>query len=137
MRNAGLLLLLSLGCDSGSSTSVPSGSDLQQFVDFLQGSAASDHPDQWTKSLTEGFLRQLYKKRGLAAATVNRVLATLRHAAAWIHHQRPFLVGNPCERVRNIDEDEPQWRGLEDIEVTRLKSAAQQLVKINTRANQR
>ena len=52
--------------------------DLQQFVDFLQNSAGTDHPDQWTKSVTESFLRYLYKKRELAASTVNRALATLK-----------------------------------------------------------
>lgn len=110
--------------------------DLQQFVDFLQNSAGTDHPDQWTKSVTESFLRQLYKKRELAASTVNRALATLKHVAGWIHHQRPFLVGNPCERVKSIDEDEPDWRGLEDIEVNRLRSAAEQLIHLKGRANQ-
>ena len=44
-------------------------------------------------SLTEAFLRHLRKKKGLAASTVNRILATLKHAAQWIHRQRPFLVG--------------------------------------------
>ena len=111
--------------------------DLQQFVDFLQTSAGTDHPDQWTKAITESFLRYLYKKRDLAAATVNRALATLKHVAGWIHLQRPFLVGNPCRAVKNIDEDEPEWRGLEDIQVNRLRSAAEQLIYIQCRANQR
>lgn len=110
--------------------------DLQKFVDYLQSSAGTDHPDQWTKSVTEAFLRSLYKKQDLAASTVNRVLATLKHVSGWIHHQRAFLVGNPCDRVRHIDEDEPDWRGLEDIQVNRLRSAAEQLIHIKGRANQ-
>lgn len=110
--------------------------DLQQFIDYLESSAGTDAPDQWTKSVTESFLRHLHKKRQLAAATVNRALATLKHVATWIHHQRPFLVGNPCEKVRNIDEDEPEWRGLEDIQVNRLRSAAEQLIHMKSRANQ-
>ena len=73
--------------------------DIQKFVEYLLESAGTDHPDQWTRSLTESFLRHLRKKRGLAASTVNRVLATLKHAAQWIHRQRPFLVGNPCKTV--------------------------------------
>ena len=64
--------------------------DLQKFVTYLQDSSETDHPDQWTKSVTEAFLRQLYKKQSLAASTVNRTLATLKHVASWIHHQRPF-----------------------------------------------
>jgi len=130
---------LYMGIEAGapdSNTFKAKKADLQKFVDYLQTTAGTDHPDQWTKSVTEGFLRLLYKKQELAASTVNRVLSTLKHVAGWIHHQRPFLVGNPCERVRNIDEDEPDWRGLEDIQVNRLRSAAEQLVQLNTRANQ-
>lgn len=85
--------------------------DLQKFVDFLQKSSGTDHPDQWTKSVTKSFLRHLYKKRELAASTVNRALATLKHVAGWIHHQRPFLVGNPCERVKSIDDYIHEERG--------------------------
>ena len=110
--------------------------DLQQFVDYLQTTAGTDQPDHWTKATTEAFLHYLFKKRTLAAATVNRALATLKHAAGWIHQQRPFLVGNPCARVRAIDEDEPDWRGLEDRQVNRLRSAAEQLIHIKTRAHQ-
>jgi len=111
--------------------------DIQKFVEYLVRSAGTDHPDQWTKSLTEAFLRHLRKKKGLAASTVNRILATLKHAAQWIHRQRPFLVGNPCEAVRPIDADQPEWRGLEDLQVNRLRSAAEQLVHIKRRASQR
>ena len=111
--------------------------DLNKFIEYLFTAAATDHPDQWTRSVTEGFVNRLLKTNDLAASTVNRVLATLRHAAAWIHRQRPFLVGNPCAEVRNIDEDEPEWRGLEDLDVCRLRSAAEQLIAIQTRTSQR
>ncbi|GAB5403939.1 MAG: hypothetical protein Aurels2KO_21700 [Aureliella sp.] len=123
--------------DPESNTFKAKKNDLQKFVEFISLSSGTDHPDQWTKSITEGFLRKLYKKQDFAASTVNRALATLRHTAKWIHKQRPFLVGNPCTGVKNIDEDEPEWLGLEDIQVNRLKSAAEQLIAIQTRANQR
>jgi integrase/recombinase XerD len=110
--------------------------DLQEFIDYVAMAAGTDRPDQWTKSLTEGFLKHLLSKRKLAASTVNRVLATLKHVAAWIHRQRPLLAGQPCERVKEITTDEPEWRGLDDLHVNRLKSAAEQLVYINTRADQ-
>lgn len=110
--------------------------DLQKFADYLLETAGTDKPDHWTKSVTESFLRFLSKKRDHAAASVNRALAHLKHVASWIHRQRPFLVGNPCERVRPFDEDEPDWRGLEDIQVNRLRSAAEQLLHISKRGNQ-
>jgi len=110
--------------------------DLQSFLAYLHEAAGTDHPDQWTKSLTEGFLHYLSHDRAQAPNTVNRMLTTLKHAASWIHVQRPFLAGNPLERLRKVKTDDPDWRGLEDIHVTRLLSAAEQLTRINTRLNQ-
>ena len=55
--------------------------------------------DQWTPSISGGFLRHLRKSKSragkaLAPTTVNRVLATLRTAAKWIDSHRPILAGN-------------------------------------------
>lgn len=110
--------------------------DLEAFASYLQTACGTDHPDQWTKSLTESFLRHLSKQQGLAPTSVNRVLATLKHVAIWIDLKRPLLVGNPCDRVQNLDVDEPEWGGLSDLQVNRLKSAAEQLCHGQTRASQ-
>ena len=64
------------------------------------------------------------------------MVATLKHAAGWVHRQRPFLAGNPCERVADITVEDPEWRGLEDLQVNRLKSAAEQLLSLSQRADQ-
>ena len=64
------------------------------------------------------------------------MLATLRHCANWIHFHRPFLAGNPCERVNDLRTEAPEWKGLKDIEVTRLKAAAEQLLHVKRRRNQ-
>jgi integrase/recombinase XerD len=110
--------------------------DLEEWLSYFTLATGTDHPDQWTKSLTEGFLKHLLTNRKLAATTVNRVLATLKHVSVWLDRRRPFLAGKPCERVRDITTDEANWRGLEDLQVNRLKSAAEQLCHINTRADQ-
>jgi site-specific recombinase XerD len=110
--------------------------DLEAFLSFLMTSAGTDHPDQWTRSLTRGFLKHLERKLERSPTTINRMLATLRHAAAGIHSQRPFLAGPPCDRIQDFEIEEPEWKGLDDIDVTRLKSAAEQLIHIKTRANQ-
>jgi integrase/recombinase XerD len=110
--------------------------DLQAFLTYFGTVAGSDHPDQWTRSVTGGFLRHLEKKEKRRPTTINRILATLRHAARWIHAKRPFLAGDPTERIADIAEDEPEWKGLSDLEVTRLKAAAEQLVKLKVRKNQ-
>ena len=68
--------------------------DLQRFVDYLQNASGTDHPDQWTKSLPESFLRHLSKRDGLAATSINRALATIKHEANWIHLKLPrFAAG--------------------------------------------
>jgi integrase/recombinase XerD len=110
--------------------------DLQAFLTYFSRVAGTDHPDQWTRSITGGFLRHLEKKEKRRPTTINRMLATLRHAARWIHGKRPFLAGDPTERIADIAEDEPEWKGLSDLEVTRLKAASEQLVKLKTRKNQ-
>ncbi|MHB9063330.1 MAG: tyrosine-type recombinase/integrase [Pirellulaceae bacterium] len=130
---------LYLGTEAGppeSNTFKAKKRDLQAFVDYLHTSSGTDHPDQWTKSLTESFLRYLENREGLAATSINRVLATIKHVAGWIHLRRPFLVGNPCARVHSFDVDEPEWGGLPDLAVNRLKSAAEQLCHISARASQ-
>jgi len=109
--------------------------DIEKFLRFLKSAAGTDHPDVWTRSVTRDFLRQL-ERDGKSPSTMNRVLATLRHASTWINVQRQFLAGNPTGRISDLELDDPEWKGLEPIQVTRLKSAAEQLIQIQRRSNQ-
>ena len=110
--------------------------DLNGFLSFFVEAIGSDHPDQWTRSLTAGYVKYLEKGCRKSPTTINRALATLRHCASWIHRQRPFLAGDPCQRVNDLRTEAPEWKGLKDIEVTRLKSAAEQLLHLKCRRNQ-
>lgn len=109
--------------------------DLQVFLDFLVEAIGADHPDQWTRSITGDFVKRMHQAKR-SATTINRMLATLRHCARWIHRQRPFLAGNPTERVPDLNVDDPEWKGLRDIDITRLKAAAEQLIHVKRRRNQ-
>lgn len=109
--------------------------DLSLFLSFFTEKVRSDHADDWTKSITAAFLRSL-EHQGRKASTVNRALATLRHCATWVHDRRPFLAGNPCRGIQELVTDEPAWKGLSDIEIMRLRSAAEQLAKLKNRRNQ-
>ncbi len=109
--------------------------DLEGFLSDFTRASGGDHPDQWTRSLTGGYLKAL-ERQGKKPTTINRVLATLRHAAGWVHRQRPFLAGNPTDRIADIQTDDPSWKGLSDLELTRLKSAAEQLLCLKTAKNQ-
>ncbi|MCB1097200.1 MAG: hypothetical protein KDN22_16625, partial [Verrucomicrobiae bacterium] len=35
--------------------------------------------------------------------------------------QRPFLAGNPCERIQELQLEAPAWKGLSNTDVTRPK----------------
>ena len=128
--------------DQDSNTFKAKQSDLSRFISYFRRVTGSDHPDQWTRSVSQGFVKELLRAKSertgkkLAPTTVNRVLATLRNTARWIHHQRVFLAGYPMERISDVSIPEPEWRGLADVDVTRLKSAAEQLVHIHTRVDQ-
>ena len=112
--------------------------DLNLFLAYVQERLHSDHPDDWTKPVTVAFLRCLENAENRKASTVNRVLASLRHCAGWVHERRPFLAGNPCRGdPRTVSLDEPAWKGLTDLQVMQLRSAAEQLVCLKRRKNQR
>ncbi len=108
--------------------------DLTKFLSYFQQTTHSDLPDGWTRSVTQGFLKQLEKIE--APSTINRRLATLKHAAKWVHRQRPFLAGTPTVGITELVQDDPEWKGLTELEVTRLRSAAEQLVHLQRRKNQ-
>ena len=129
---------------NAANTFIAKSRDIELFLQFFANKVKSDHPDDWTKSITAAFLRQLEttpilrwgKEAKRKPATANRILATLRHAATWIHDRRPFLAGNPCRGIRELVPDEPVWKGLSEIEVMRLRSASEQIAKLKTRRNQ-
>lgn len=128
--------------DPTSNTFKAKAADLTRFMEYFTSASGSDHPDQWTPSISKRFISKMLKTKStstgktFAPSTINRVLATLRIASKWIHNQRPFLAGYPMEKVTDIHTPDPEWRGLSDIEVTRLLSASEQLIAINTKSQQ-
>jgi len=134
--------------DPDSNTFKAKRDDIQRFLGFFHGKAKSFDCDKWTPSITKAYVRWLPKQkaknprggetdRSLAPSTCARNLDTLRHAARWIHRQREFLTGVPFDKRDAIKVEEPGWQGLTDTDITRLKSAAEQLIAIQTRSTQR
>ncbi|WP_218127068.1 tyrosine-type recombinase/integrase [Catalinimonas alkaloidigena] len=127
-------------------------SDLQKFLRFFVDQLGTERVDFWTPSMSKAFLKWLHtaprrevgaaeRRKGegdrpLAATSVNRILATLRHFGGWLHGQRPLPTGHPFEGVKNLAIDEPAWNGLTVREVTRLKIACEQRLALCTRADQ-
>jgi integrase/recombinase XerD len=134
--------------DPDSNTFKAKRDDIQRFLGFFHGKAKSFDCDKWTPSITQAYVRWLPKQkaknprggetdRNLAPSTCARNLDTLRHAARWIHRQREFLTGIPFKKRDKIEVQEPGWQGLTDTNVVRLRSAAEQLIAIQTRSSQR
>src|SRR5947209_12814637 len=94
--------------------------DVTLFLGYFREKLHSDDPDDWTKPVTTAFLRHLEDQAGRKATTVNRALATLSHAAGWVHERRPFLAGHPVKGLRELALDAPAWKGLTEVEVVRL-----------------
>ena len=116
--------------------------DLEMFLDYFSAATGSDEKNLWTRSISEGFRRSMQKTRSertgrkFAPTTINRAMATLRTAARWIHGHEPFVAGNPMARIKDITTPDPGWQGLTDLEMVRMKAAADQLLSLSTGANQ-
>src|SRR4051812_2774585 len=71
--------------------------DFQLFLGYFGRMMGSDAIDDWTRSVTLGFVAWLENEgnegQGYAPTSVNRTMATLRRAARWIQARRPFLAG--------------------------------------------
>ena len=111
--------------------------DLGLFVTWMQ--SASGAGAVWIKQDTVDFLREL-ERRGRAAATINRALATLKAFATWIYAQPGNMLqtyGLPTVSVSGKSLDPPTCRKLSDLDVRRLVRAAMMLTHTRTAKNQR
>jgi integrase/recombinase XerD len=116
--------------------------DLQKFLTFIMQEVGHDHVDSWTPAVTKHFLQSLKNtvsgntQKPYKATTINRILATVRHFARWLHKQRPLLAGDSFARVKDIQADAPDWNGLTSRQLMRLKSACEQRLILCSRKNQ-
>lgn len=101
--------------------------DLGRFLAFYHRLYGHDRPEEWYRSVTREFLKQLAKARP-AQATIVRTYASVRHFARWIHQKvAPFPLGCPTDGVKPPQEPEPEWKGLSRADELRLLNAAQTL----------
>lgn len=120
--------------------------DMELFLGFFAEVVGSDHLDYWTPSVSKSFRTWLEKsnprkpkrryQKAYAPTSINRTLATLRHFRKHIAETRKFEAGDPLAGVKDLETPEPEWRGLEDIQLMRLRAALDQLTQLATRANQ-
>ena len=114
--------------------------DFQLFLGYFASMMRSDAIDDWTRSVTLGFVQWLENEanggRGYAPTSVNRTMASLRRAARWIGARRPFLAGDPFERVSDLVTSIPPAKGLSPLQRRRVLAAADKLCTLQTQANQ-
>jgi integrase/recombinase XerD len=114
--------------------------DFQLFLSYFGRMMGTDAIDDWTRSVTLGFVQWLEGEanqgRGYAPTSVNRTMASLRRAARWIAARRPFLAGDPFERVSDLVVTIPPAKGLTKLQRSRLLAAADKLCALQRRANQ-
>lgn len=116
--------------------------DLDKFLCYFLATLNSSNPDSWTPSITRGFQNYLVKQKSsktnevYIAATINRILATIRHFGNWLTKERTLIAGNPFTGVKMIQVEEPSWNGLTTLELTRLKSACDTRMNACKKKNQ-
>ncbi|MDG3008441.1 tyrosine-type recombinase/integrase [Paludisphaera mucosa] len=114
--------------------------DFELFLGYFTRTMGSDSIDDWTRSVSLGFVRWLENDandgRGYAPTSVNRTTATLRRAVRWMEAKRPFLAGNPFERVTDLVTTVPPAKGLSKLQRSRVLAAADKLCALQTQANQ-
>jgi len=115
--------------------------DLKKFYEWFSVTLRSDDVDDWTKRLSKDYRTWLGSEanngKQYAATTINRHLATLRHAAKWIQQRREFMAGYPLEGVADIGTPPPEALGLTPVQKARVRAAADKLVRLQTQPNQR
>jgi integrase/recombinase XerD len=114
--------------------------DFQLFLSYFGRMMGTDAIDDWTRSVTLGFVQWLEGEanegRGYAPTSVNRTMASSRRAARWIAARRPFLAGDLFERVSDMVVTIPPAKGLTKLQRSRVLAAADKLCALQTRANQ-
>lgn len=112
-------------------TVVAKAKDLEKFLGFFKMATGGEIIDHWTPALSREFQKHLQKiivngQSGYSPSTINRIMATTRHFARWAHKQRTFLAGDPFAGVKDIVIDHPDWSGLSERDLLRLKCACDQ-----------
>jgi integrase/recombinase XerD len=116
--------------------------DLSIFISFFASEVGHDQVDGWTPAVSRAFLNSLKNRvsgktgKPLSPTTINRVMASLRHFGRWLHTRRPLIAGNPLDGLRDLTTDPPDWNGLTQRQILRLKAACEQRLAACSRADQ-
>lgn len=112
--------------------------DLRVFLSFLDQKFGNTVRTTWSPRASRAFLsslQQTYRQDGCrqwSDRTINRMLAHLKTFAKWLHHNRPFPLGQPMEKIRMlaIGNQLEIERALTKQERNRMLDAADQLLLV-------
>lgn len=119
--------------------------DLYLFLDFMLATEKTDAQFRWTPRLSEefrGFLITTKKSDGSRRwgdRSMNRILASLKTFAKWLHGLQPFPLGNPMQKIHATPIANPLIieRALTDSERRGILDAADSLLTIGGRSKSR
>ncbi len=116
--------------------------DLEKFMQFFTKELGHEQIDGWTSAVTKALPNELSTAKSpisgnhYQVTTVNRIMATVRYFAGWLIKQRPLMAGDHLAGVKDLHCDEPEWNGLNNIQILRLKPAIEQRIKACGKQNQ-
>ncbi|HLO76643.1 MAG TPA: site-specific integrase [Magnetospirillum sp.] len=96
------------GCTTAPASRKAQARDLGHLIVFLMQFSGSDRRDAWTPRASKAFVDALRKAerapgvRRWQDKSVNRVIATAKTFAKWVHNLAPFALGNPMADIRQI-----------------------------------
>lgn len=82
--------------------------DIERFISFIIQETASDGVASWTPRNSGAFvayMQKVFKEDGARMwndKTLNRVIAHLKTFSKWIHQHKPFVLGDPMEKIKTI-----------------------------------
>lgn len=82
--------------------------DIERFIEFLLHEVGSENLVSWTPRNSSAFvtyMQKVVKEDGARMwndKTINRVVAHLKTFSKWIHKHKPFVLGDPMEKVKTL-----------------------------------
>lgn len=104
--------------------------DLKKFVAWFIEANGHTRIEQWLPRDSEGFVQAMAKS--YRPASVNRMLATVRHFAKFCLRAGALPFGDPTDGVRDLPGEDLVPKGLTPHQVRRLLKAADVLCLIKT-----
>ncbi len=110
-------------------------SDMELFFRYLEATFGNTECRHWTPRTAANFQKHMQStyendKRRWSDNTINRVTASLKTFAKWVHRHQPFTLGNPMAKIKMLTKGTSLniERAITETERNRILDAADQLL---------